>query len=184
MRRIHLTTLLLGLLLAACASSPRAKFDFDPQTDFSRYRTFAMAAPPSEAPAALPGYSELAGQEMNRDLAAELVAKGLQETEEASADLVVAFKLAGEARSDVRSTPSPSPRGAGRYGDWYGVGWYDNNTHTVNYVVGTLIVDVFDRASQELIWHGWSSVSLYSSKDADSKRSGVIRAVMSGFPPE
>lgn len=180
MQHIALPTALTALLLCACASSPSVDSDFDPATDFSQYRTFAMAAPPTEAPAALPGYSELAGESINRELAEHLAAKGLQETDEESADVLVAFNLAGETRADVRSSAPTGRRG--RYGAWYGAGWYDNDVYTVQYVVGTLIVDVFDRAQQKLVWHGWSSVSLYSQESASEKRSAVIQAVMEAFP--
>jgi hypothetical protein len=177
--RLALPLLALALASASC-SSIEARCDYDRTVDFKRYQTFAMAPPPSEAPEELPQYSELRGQAVNREIAAHLVAKGLREVGEPEADLIVSFKLAGETRTDVRST-GPR-RSVGIYEDWYGVGWYDNDLYTVQYVVGTLLVDVFERAGQRLIWHGWSSVNLYSNEDAQ-KRGEVIRAVMDAFPP-
>lgn len=179
--KLVLAPAILALLFSSCSSSPMASADYDPEADFGRYGTFAMAEPPSEAPPALPGYSPLAGESINREIAAQLVAKGFEETDRATADLLVAFELAGDARSEVRATAPRPPMGSRR--GWYGVGWYESDVYTVDYVVGTMIVDVFDRAGEQLLWHGWSSVSLYSSKDASKKRSAVIRALMDAFPP-
>lgn len=41
----RLFVLCLSLLLAACASEPRVRSDYDPQADFSRYQTFAFFSP-------------------------------------------------------------------------------------------------------------------------------------------
>ena len=175
----HLRTLpLLALTLASCTSI-RGYADFDPDADFSSYRSFTMAAPPTEAPAALPGYSVLTGKKLNREIAAELSARGLMEVQGEEADLIVAFDLEGEQRTEVRSLPGSS-MGVSR--GWYGVGWYDRDVYTLDYVQGTLIVDVFDRARGELVWHGWSSVSIHSDGGAEARRSDVVRAIFREYP--
>ena len=169
------------LALAAC-SSIRAHADFDPALDLGRYRTFSMAAPPTQAPVGLPSYSEIRGRRINEAIAGHLEAKGYERAaSEERADLVVSFQLIGEPRQDVRSTGSVS-MGAGPYSRWYGVGWYEPNVYTVDYVRGTLIVDAFDRQAEAIVWHGWSSVSFYSESEAEEKGDRVLEAVMGEFP--
>jgi hypothetical protein len=174
-----LTLALAGLVAIGCVSAPEAHATFDPAHDFARYETFALAAPPREGPAALPSYDLAAGERINRRIGEELRRKGLSEAPFEEADLVVSFLLAGEVRTDERRRP---PREAG--GDWYAVGWYEDDEYTVQYAVGTLVLDVFDRTAEELVWHGWSSVAIYSEEDAREKSADVVRAVLAGFPPQ
>lgn len=177
MQRLLLVLALSGL--TACTSI-RANADFAPGFDASSYRTFAMAPPPSEAPLGLPSYSEIRGRRVNEAIAERLEAKGFTRASD-EADLVVSFRLIGEPRQDVRSTGSVS-MGYGRYGRWYGAGWYEPSVYTVDYVRGTLIVDAFDRAAEAIVWHGWSSVSYYSESEAQDKGDRVLDAVLAEFP--
>lgn len=176
----HLILLLACLWLGSCTSIT-AEADFEEGLDFSVFETFYLAPPPTTAPVGLPGYSEIRGRELNERLATALEAKGYRRVEEEGADLVVSFTLAGELREDVRSSGGVA-FGAPRYRGWYGATWYEPSLYTVSYVKGTLVVDAFDRARERIVWHGWSSVSLYSESDAASKTDAVIEAIMERFP--
>jgi hypothetical protein len=178
--RTLLPLALAGLALAGCAGTPDAHATFDETVDFARYATFALAAPPRAGPAALPSYDAARGEGINRRIKQELEAKGLREAPYEEGDLIVAFRLAGEVRTDERRKP---PRGDVG-GDWYSVGWYEGDEYLVQYSVGTLAVDVFDRVAQQLVWHGWSSVAIYSEDEVREKRNEVVRAVLAGFPPD
>jgi hypothetical protein len=176
----HLLFWLTCLWLGSC-SSITAHADFEEGLDFSTFETFFLAAPPTTAPVGLPGYSEIRGREINARLAQALEGKGYLRSDEEQADLVISFSLAGELREDVRSSGSVS-MGVTRYHGWYGANWYEPNLYTVSYVRGTLVVDAFDRARERIVWHGWSSVSVYSESDAASKVDEVVTAVMERFP--
>lgn len=168
---------LAGLALAAC-TSVRAHEDHEPGLDLADYATFALAAPPREAPPGLPSYSEIRGREINATIAADLAAKGYVEVPEDEAELLVSFSLVGETRQDVRSE-SALWLGSGPYHGWYGSGWYRPAAYTVEYVRGTLLLDAFDRAAQRVVWHGWSTVSLYAG---EALGSDVLEAVLALVP--
>lgn len=168
------------LSFASC-TSVKAHADFEAGVDFSAFKTFALAAPPAKGPVALPSYSEIRGRAINNKIAEYLLTKGYTQSDETNADLIVSFQLAGEARQDVRSTGTTGYSSFGRHG-WYGSPWYNETVYTVSYVEGTLIVDAFDRAAEQVIWHGWSTVGLYSQADAYEKEQLVIEAVMAQFP--
>lgn len=71
LRRIlgRLALLAAPLLLAACASGPNVRSDYDPQTDFARYHTFAFFSP---AGTDRSGYSTLLTDRLRRAARAEL----------------------------------------------------------------------------------------------------------------
>jgi hypothetical protein len=179
------TVLSLACLLLASCAGITAQADFEEGLDFSIYQTYAMAPPPVRA-VGLPSYSEIRGREVNQSIARHLEAKGYTRADEAVADLIVSFGVAGELREEVRSSGGVYMGGAymggGRHQRWYGSTWYDPNIYTVAYVSGTLIVDVFDRSRESLVWHGWSTVSLDVSGDTSGKGQKVIDAVMAKFP--
>jgi hypothetical protein len=178
--------LLLPLLLVICSacSSIEAFSDQDPDTDFASYRTFVLGSPPAEAPEGLPNYSAIAGERINRQIATNLESKGLREVPADEADILVSFQLAGEQRSEIRSTGPNSSLYYPSYDRWYGVGWYDHNLYTVNYVIGTLIIDVFDRTEEKLVWHGWSSTGIYDQSNQQDKAKAVLEALLKLYPPQ
>ena len=79
-RSLVLVAVAVPLLLAACASRLRGEMSYDEKVDFSRYRTFALAAIDSGSPAA----RRIAGEEVRN----ALEAKGLRAVDGATADVV------------------------------------------------------------------------------------------------
>lgn len=182
---MKLSALSIACLPLASCTGITAHADFERGLDFSRYQTFALDAPPTQA-AGLPSYSEIQGREVNQAIARHLEAKGYTRADESVADLIVSFGVAGELREEVRSSGGAYMGGAymggGRHRGWYGATWYEPNVYSVAYVQGTLIIDAFDRARESLVWHGWSTVSLDVSGAPSGKGPAVIEAVMAKFP--
>jgi hypothetical protein len=144
-----------------------------PGVDFSGFKTFAQKPPPARA-ANIPGYSTIMGDHIQSAIAHELESKGFRPAAEGSADLVVAFSVDGQPRQDIQSTG----------GGWYG-GWGD--TYSVQYVEGTVTIDIFDARKRKLIWHAYGQTRLFGSSKADKanqKVDAVVAAILKKFPPE
>ena len=159
--------LTLALLLAGCST---ASVSYDQHTDFSAYRTFSQAPPPKAAPNLI-GYTSIVGGQIQDEIASQLQAKGFRAASPETADLVVVTSISGQQRTDLVSDG----------GGWYG-GYGD--TYTVRYVEGTMIIDIFDRAKKQLIFHGWDQKQIFSSS-ADTKE--VLKSVdeiLAKFPPQ
>jgi len=73
----------------------------------------------------------------------------------------------------------------GGFGGWRWGGFGDATTTTDTYKVGTLVVDLFDTQSRELVWRGSSSdtVSNKSDKNIKNLNNGVEK-MFKHFPPE
>ncbi len=157
----------LFLAGAGCVSvQPRSMVD--PDADFRRYRTFASAPAPTERPEALPGYGPLAAARIQRMIETVLEEKGYRKAEADEADLVVAFRVTGQPRTDIQS-----------FGGWY----YWPEIYTTHYVEASFVVDVFDRKTKRAVWQGWAGTRLFGSGFDEGKTEQVVRAVMSRFPP-
>jgi hypothetical protein len=166
-RRILGHVLVAALFLGGCGV--KASSDFMPGTDFAKYRTFAQSPPPSQRIRSLPGYSAILGEQIQQMIASDLEARGYAPAGSRTADLLVAFSVSGHPRTDIVGT------GGGFYG-WGG------DTFTQHYVVGRLVIDVFDNRTHKLLWHGWADQEIFGAS-ADAKDvEKVVQAIMKRFP--
>jgi hypothetical protein len=173
---LGVTSLLIIAPLSAC-STVKVHEQVAPGVDFSAYKTFAQAPPPKTAGTSMPGYSEITGDHIQAAIAHALEAKGFTRASVQEADLVVSFAITGQPRQDIESEPG--------YGGFYG-GLAAGNTYTVNYVRGTLTIDVFDAKTKKMIWHAYGQTDIYGSGDGKgaAKVDGAIDSILKNFPPE
>lgn len=159
--------LTLALLLAGCST---ASVSYDEQVDFSAYRTFTQAPAPKSAPNLI-GYTSIVGGQIQEEIANQLQAKGLRAASPETADLVVVTSISGQQRTDLVSDG----------GGWYG-GYGD--TYTVRYVEGTLVIDIFDRAKKQLVFHGWDQKDIFSSSGDTKLVLQSVDEILAKFPPQ
>jgi len=163
--------LVSALWLAGCGI--KASTDFVPGTNFTSYRTFVQSPPPTGRVKSLPGYTEILGQQIQQMIAADLQSKGYQPAEAQAADLLVAFSVSGQPRTDVVGT-----------GGGYGYGGWGGGTYTQHYVVGRLVIDIFDNRQKKLLWHGWADKEIFEASRDPKAVEQVVQAIMKKFPPE
>ena len=84
----HAAVLLVALLLAACATGPRVRTDYDPSADFSRYRTWGFYKPIAMEES---GYSTWISDRIKDDVRREMEARGYRYVE-SDPDLQVNFQ--------------------------------------------------------------------------------------------
>ncbi len=116
------------------------------------------------------------------ELQEALVAKGWTKAEEGKADADVVLHGASQTKHNLNTFYS----GMGGYG-WrgYGAGGFGTATTTSSeYLVGTLVVDVFDAKSKQLLWRGSATDEL---KDDPEKRAKQVekgtKKLFNDFPP-
>jgi hypothetical protein len=160
---------LCALLLVGCAGQIQTNTTYDDSADFAAYRTFAQAPAPTYA-SDMPGYSEITGRNIQDQIANNLQQKGLQAASWDDADLQVSFTLGGQARQDTEY--------------WGGWGWYGaGEVETENYVQGSLVIDMADRAKKRLVWHGFGTENLFSEGASDGTIARAVDAVLAKYPP-
>jgi hypothetical protein len=169
--------------LAACATAPVARHDFDPAANFSGYRTFAWV---SDNPLILPdGRSpEISALNLQRIVTAienELAGKGYRKTADGeSADFAVAFTVGTREKVNFESYPL-----AWR-GRWYWQsGYWDYAVRARTYTEGVLAIDIFDGRSRAPAWHGWTSRRITERERSDPATAirEAVAAILAPFPP-
>ncbi len=169
-----LLPLVLVAWLAACASTPTVKTDFDPRADFSTYKTYSWALKPQVG-------SPLVQQRIVDGISARLQAAGLREAN--NGDLAIAAHVATSQQQTLETFYSGGGMGGwGWRGGWGGMG---TATTTVrSYDVGTLVVDMFDARSKQAIWRGSASGTVPSSPaKVDAQVEAGLTKMFVAFPP-
>ena len=115
--RIHRSLLLVAvavplLLLAACASRLRGEMSYDEHADFSRYKTFTLAAIDSGSPEA----RRIAAEEVRN----ALEAKGLRAVDAATADVVAHVLLDRRHKMKFSAGPSAAEESTSAWRCWPG----------------------------------------------------------------
>lgn len=155
-------------LMAGSVWAQKVSIDYNRNVDFTKYRTYAWA--PSKNPPKDP----LWNLRIVEDIERQLNAKGLKRVYTDDADLYVTYD--GGIREDV------SIQGFGTGGRWLG------GSFSVNKVTrkeGTLIVDLLDGPSGQLVWRGIATETVSDKADKNiSKLTKVIEKLFRGYPSQ
>ncbi len=163
--------LLIVALLTACASAPRIQTTQAPGVDLSAYRSFSFVDPLSTD---REGYASLISQQLKFSTRRELELLGLHYIDDAAqADVLVNFHAHLDERIRTRSVPEPY-MGPTFYDYRYGfyTPWptYTTRTEIEQYSEGTLVVDLIDAGSNEMVWEGAARNTITDKTRRDAAR--------------
>lgn len=171
-------TLGLMALVAAC-SSVNIKHDYDSEANFAALKTYAWMAAPSNATGSVQAAlqrNSLLDKRIKESADRQLAAKGYA-TEAGNPDFLVMYHLGAQDKINVTDWGY----GYGRYGRWYGGGVEVNQ-----YKEGTLILDVIEAKSKQLMWRGFATATLdpnASMKTRKKRLDDVMTKILAEFPP-
>jgi len=167
-----LTTGVLALLFAvAGAAAASVTRDFDKAADLTRYKTYSWAKPVATG-------NELSDKRITNAVEATLAAEGWTKKEE-GADVFVAAHAILDEKQNIDTMYS------GWGGGWGYHGGGMATTQVTTYLVGTLVVDMFDGASKSLVWRGTASDTVSRNPDKNEKTlAKALTKLFSKFPPE
>jgi Domain of unknown function (DUF4136) len=168
----------LFLLLAAAGTLKAQKVitDHDPNVDFSKYKTFMWIKPPHVR------LDPLMDQRLVDDINAALAAKGWQLVTE-GADVGIAAHMATRQRHTLETFYDGFGGGWGWH--YWGGGLGIATTHVDTYTVGTLVVDMFDGRTKQLIWRGIATDTLSEKPDKDAEKiQKAVDKLFKTFPPK
>ncbi|UCC73851.1 MAG: DUF4136 domain-containing protein [Gemmatimonadota bacterium] len=183
--RIALVPVLVGFVLAGC-SSIKYNYDFDPQGGFAGYETYGWAQTTPEIGPNPRGVSDLIERRIMGNIDEELAVKGYRKIDSGSPDFVLNFMLTTAERTDYHTYYS----GWGYAGGWYGrggVGMGTSQTTAYTYTDGTLIVDIFDAGSRNLVWRGSATGTIepdMSPEKRNKRIAEVVANILEKFPPQ
>lgn len=179
---------LLFVLIAFlfCLSSAPSLFaidvrtDFDPATDFGRYKTFCWQKVETRNPLWI--------ERIKSAVSSALTAKGWSQTESGSAcDVAI---MAMEIKRDHDTVNTFYDSFGGGWGGWGwrgfgGDGFGESTTTTQTFQTGTRIVDLFDAKNKNLVWRGSATDTLSDTSDKNIKKlQSSVHKLFEHFPPQ
>jgi uncharacterized protein DUF4136 len=167
-RVLRATSVAVGLaLLPALGHAQSIQTDYDRSFDFSRLKTYAyvdVARDPRD-PLAVNPMNE---RRVRAALDSQLLAHGYTPDSSGKADFLVAYHAATRQRVSVQELG-------------YGIGRLGPRRLDVDqYTEGTLVVDVVDAATRQLVWRG-SATGTIAPKEADAKIRKAVAKLMGQF---
>ena len=159
------------LLAATVSFAQQVKTDYDRSTDFSQYRTYSWEKVQTQ--------DQLWVDRIKEAVNAALTAKGWTQVPSGGNVSIVAIEM-------TRNQQTLDTFYNGFGGGWRWGGGFGDATTTVNtYKVGTLVVDMFDANTKQLIWRGSSSDTLSDKSDNNIKNLDKgVQKMFHQFPPE
>ena len=180
----YLIYLLPMLIMGAC-SSVKVTTDYDKSVDFSKYKTFEYYGWAEESDKILNRFDK---ERIESAFGDEFAKRNLKLVQEGG-DMVVSLFVVVDQKTSTTAYTNHYNMGGYGYGGWGwgygGMGMGSSTTHYSenDYLVGTLVVDVFDKESKKLVWQGVGQKTVDENPNTREKNAmKVAEAIMKPFP--
>jgi len=170
--RFGLIAIAIGLMATTFALAQDVKYNFMPGTDFSKYHTYKWVN--------IEGGShpnQIVDAQIKQAVDSQLSSKGLTKTTDDKADLYVGYQIAVDQEKQWNA-----------YGMGGGVRWggmANATSSTIN--VGTLVIDMYDPGTKQLVWTGNATKTIDPSGNQEKNQKNLDKAMaklLKNYPPK
>ncbi|MCU1301027.1 MAG: putative lipoprotein [Candidatus Sulfotelmatobacter sp.] len=159
--------------LTAASFAQQVKTDYDHSANFGQYKTYSWEKVQTKDP--------LLVDRIKDAVNAALTAKGWTQVDSGGDVSVAAVEITQQQQT--LNTFYDGFGGGRRWGGFGGLG--DATTTTETYKVGSLVVDLLDAKTRNLIWRGSSSDTLSDNADKNTKNLDKgVQKMFAHFPPK
>lgn len=171
----RLLIILIPVLLAGCSPQIRVYSDHDPDYDLWTYKTFDWGQKVKIEEGKNPlHYNELNDKRIKSAVQEQMTTRGYQMTS-VNPDLILHYHIIVDDQSVVSTEP---------YGYRYGPHWMRMQTNVYSYREGTLILDLMERKTNNLIWRGWavSAIDEIDPEKVDDLIKTAVARIFKKYP--
>lgn len=178
MRKLNCSSLLqIGLILVVSfvpyvlAIGQDVHHNSMPGVDFSKYHTYKWVSIQGGAHP-----NQIIDAEIKQSIDAQLAAKGLTQTDSDKADLYIGYQVAVDQEKQWNAW------GTGR---WIGGGMASATQSTID--VGSLVLDMYDPSTKQLVWTGTATKAINPSKNQEKNEKRLNKAMeklLKSYPPK
>src|SRR5580698_10191861 len=174
MQKVMLALVGMTLVFAGMASAQQVKTDYDRSANFALYKTYSWEHVETKDP--------LNVDRIKHAVNTVLAARGWTMVDSGADVAVVAMEITREQQ--ILNTFYDGLGGGWGWRRFGGGGFGEATTTTDTYTVGTVVVDLFDTKTKQLLWRGSSSdtISSNSNKNIQNLNKGVEK-LLKQFPP-
>jgi len=186
---------LLSIIFLGACSSIKVTSDYDKEANFTKYKTFEYYGWTEESDKILNRFQK---ERIEKAFGEEFLKRGLKYVKDGG-DMVVSLYIVVDKKTSTTAYTNHYGGYGGGYG-YGGAGWYggygmgyggmgygggsSSTTYSENdYLEGTLVVDVFDKAEKKMIWQSVGQKTIEENPEkADRNTPKVAAAIMKPFP--
>ncbi len=180
----HLFMVILMSLAIGCAAV-KVSFDYNPEIDFEVYKTFDWIPDSEEQSKSTdvrnPASNPFILKRLMAAMEGEMAKKGYQKQTDGKPNLLLNFQTDFEKKKDVYVYSTPG------YVHWRKgrrvVVGPKKYVEVDRYQEGTLVLDIIDGASNQLIWQGWATSILRDPQVAEEQLQKAVGKLLEHFPP-
>lgn len=173
-KKVLILGISLLLTLSACTvvRAQDVTSNYMPGTDFSKYHTYKWVTIQGGAHP-----NQIVDAQIKQAIDAQLGSKGLTKTDADNADLYVGYQVAVDQQKQWNAY--------GMGGGWrLGGGMATATSSTID--VGTLVLDLYDPATKQLVWTGRATKTMNPSSNQEKNQKNLDKAMqklLKNYPP-
>jgi len=172
-KSLRIGTMLAAALAASLiATGQDVRHNHMPGTDFSKYHTYKWVNIEGGAHP-----NQIVDAEIKQSVDEQMAAKGFSKTDNEKADLYLGYQVAVDQEKQWNG-----------YGMGGGVRWGGMATATSSTInVGTLVLDMYDPATKQLVWTGNATKTIDPSSNQEKNQKNLNKAMqklLKDFPPK
>ncbi len=182
MKRVLISAIAM-LAVATVAWAQDVRYNFDKAADFTKYKTYKWVENSSGDK-----LDDLTKKDLEGAIETELAKKGLQKSTTAAADLYIAYVASVSTEKQVNTFDTGYGAGPGWYGPYGYGGWGGGSSTSTTYTIynGTVVVDMYDAGTKQLVWRGAASKELDPKAKPDKRAKNMQKAsekLFKNYPP-
>ena len=166
-----------------------ATVDYDRSTDFSKYKTYAWMKSETKVGDNPKYNSDLINRNIKYAVETEFAKRGIEKTTKSQADFLIGYHTYTEKKQQTTSHYGGYP-----FMPYYGYGWgwrpwgmmpygaWSNGLRNYTYTEGTLIIDVVDNQTKELVWRGAVEGDVDNIARLQKKIQKGVEAIIKKYP--
>jgi len=183
MKKLILLVAVLLLGGVQFASAQDVRYNFDSQTDFSKFKTYKWVDVKGADHA-----NQITEGQIRDSVDRQLATKGLTKTDADTADLYIGMQTAIGTEKQFTSYNTGWGYGPGWGGGWYGgMGSTMTTGSTSTIYVGQLALDMYDSNGKKLVWRGAASKTIDPKAKPEKQQKNIDKAVaklLKNYPPQ
>jgi Domain of unknown function (DUF4136) len=175
-KRFLISTLFFVLGVAG-VSAQSVNVTFDKKVDFHGYKTYKWVTIKDALQ-----LDDLTAEQLLATVDLELSKKGLTRSKTDKADLLVAYQIARPGQKQLSHFNMSAASGSAAGATAASAGAATTTVHT-----GQLVLDMYDSASQQLVWRGVESKAIDADAKPSAKQKHMDKAVeklLKEYPPQ
>jgi Domain of unknown function (DUF4136) len=163
-------------LIWSCSDQIRVKTDYDRESTFAQYKTYGWLEKKDIETKNNPLiYNELTDKRIKKAVEIFFPSRGLTPANE-NPDLRIHYHIVVDNKASLHPEP---------YGYNYSPYWQRSRMDVYQYREGTLILDLMDPKSNNLVWRGWATdvMEMDEIDLSEVKINNAVAKILSEYPP-